>query len=370
MSEFSGEDWLRYTRHIQLAQIGVQGQRTLKASRVLIVGAGGLGSPVALYLAAAGVGYLRLCDDDRVELSNLQRQILFDSTQEGQLKVEAAAERLSQLNPGCDLDLHEEGFHEANAERLIQDIDLVLDCTDNFRTRYLINDLCLRMECPWLYASIHQFSGQIALFEPGHACFRCVFPEAPDDAEDCNSAGVLGVLPGLLGTLQANEALKHLLGLPTPLSGNLMLVDALNLHFQRITLQAAPDCLCQSENHADAPKPSRATTCARPQHTLAAEAFDEYRTREGVRVLDIRSDSEISAFHLGGQPCSLEQLEAVKDEFAKEETLLCYCQSGKRSEEAVQRLHAWGYTAISVDGGIAAVLKARRRRDTETKLSR
>ena len=233
---FTASEWLRYTRHIQLPQLGAEGQARLKQSHVLIVGCGGLGSPVSLYLAAAGVGHITLIDGDTVDITNLQRQILFGTEQVGENKAESGKQRLQDLNPDIDVSTVTSHLTPENAEDLITAADLVIDCTDNFSVRYLINDLCVENKKPWLFAAIHQFKGQCALFLPEEACFRCLFPEVSADVEDCNTAGVLGVLPGILGTFQATEAIQYLAGLPTPLKNNLLLVDALDFNFQKIKI--------------------------------------------------------------------------------------------------------------------------------------
>ena len=234
--EFNAHEWLRYTRHIQLPQVGAEGQSQLKNSTVLIVGLGGLGSPVSLYLAAAGVGHLILIDHDAVDISNLQRQIVFKEHQVDHNKAEAAAKALKELNSHIQISAITEGFTPDNAKHWIAQADLVLDCTDNFATRYLINDTCKQLGKSWVFASIHQFSGQCALFTPDGPCFRCLFPDYPHNVDDCNSAGVIGVLPGLLGCLQANETLKYLCSIESPLKGKLLLVDALQLQFHHIAL--------------------------------------------------------------------------------------------------------------------------------------
>ena len=222
-SLFSADEWLRYTRHIQLPQIGASGQSRLKHSRVLIVGAGGLGSPLALYLAAAGIGNITIVDGDTVEVTNLQRQILFSTNDIGQSKAAIAKAKLHALNPHIHVNAIEQHLSVDNVDGLIGESDLVVDCTDNFATRFLINDRCVQFKKPWVFASIFQFSGQCSLFTPQSACFRCLFPEPPKDAPDCNAAGVVGVLPGLLGTIEANEAIKYLAGIETTLENQLLI---------------------------------------------------------------------------------------------------------------------------------------------------
>jgi len=240
----------RYDRHLRLAGVGLEGQRRLAGSSVLLLGAGGLGSPAALYLAAAGVGRLRIVDDDVVERSNLQRQVLHAESAIGRPKVESARERLLALNPGIRVEAVRERLRAANVEALLAGVDVVLDGSDNFATRYLLNAACVRLGLPLVHAAVERFHGQASVFVraapggPKAPCYRCLHPEPPgaDAAPDCAEAGVLGVLPGLLGLLQATETLKLLLGLGEPLAGRLLLVDALGLRFREVALAADPDC--------------------------------------------------------------------------------------------------------------------------------
>ena len=239
----------RYLRHLLLPEVGAAGQRQMQQSRVAIVGAGGLGSPAAFYLAAAGVGALRLIDDDVVERSNLQRQILHRDDRVGARKVDSAAATLSALNPTVRIEAVAERLSADNAETLFADCDVVIDGADNFPTRHLVNAVCLGLGKPWVYGAVHRFEGQVSVFDPragrGSApCYRCLFPEAPSAAEapNCAEAGVLGVLPGIVGTLQANEAIKWLLGLGQPLVGRLLLFDALAMRFRELRYGVDPQC--------------------------------------------------------------------------------------------------------------------------------
>jgi sulfur-carrier protein adenylyltransferase/sulfurtransferase len=242
----------RYSRHLMLPQVGLAGQRRLAAARVLIVGAGGLGSPAAFYLAAAGVGTLVLADDDRVERSNLQRQILHGEASIGRLKVESARERLLAMNPSIAIVAVAERVTSHNIDRLIEGCDVVVDGADNFPLRYLLNDACIKHALPLVYGAVHRFEGQVSVFDAGRQrgvkpCYRCLFPEPPraEDAPNCAEAGVLGVLPGVIGLLQANEALKLLLEVGDPLAGRLLGFDALAGRFRETRLAADPACpLC------------------------------------------------------------------------------------------------------------------------------
>ena len=239
----------RYSRHLRLPEVGLDGQRRLEAARVLLAGAGGLGSPAAFYLAAAGVGDLRLVDDDTVERSNLQRQILHTEQAIGSAKVESARERLSALNPRTHIEAIAERVTAANVERLLEGVDVVVDGADNFPARYLLNDACVKLGKPLVYGAVQRFTGQASVFDAGRLrgrcpCYRCLFPEPPSAAEapNCAEAGVLGVLPGVIGMLQATEAIKLLLGIGQPLAGRLLQFDALAMQFRQTRLAPDPDC--------------------------------------------------------------------------------------------------------------------------------
>ncbi len=239
----------RYSRHLRLPDVGLQGQKTLEASRVLLVGAGGLGSPAAYYLAAAGIGMLRIADDDVVDRSNLQRQILHTDARIGTPKVESAAIALSALNPRTTVEAIRERITSDNVERLLDGIDVVVDGADNFPARYLLNDACVKLGKPLVYGAVHRFEGQASVFDAGRhrgvaPCYRCLFPEppSPESAPNCAEAGVLGVLPGVIGLLQATEAIKLLLGIGEPLRGRLLQFDALAMRFRETRLLPDPAC--------------------------------------------------------------------------------------------------------------------------------
>ncbi len=239
----------RYARHLVLPEIGLRGQRRLEASRILLLGAGGLGSPAAFYLAAAGVGHLRIADDDVVERSNLQRQILHTDADLGMPKVDSAETRLSALNPRTRVEGIAERVTSDNVERLLDDVDVVIDGADNFPVRYLLNDACVKLGKPLVYGAVHRFEGQVSVFDAGRQrgiapCYRCLFPQPPppEAAPNCSEAGVIGVLPGVIGMLQATEAIKLLLHLGEPLTGRLLHFDALSMRFRETRLPADPDC--------------------------------------------------------------------------------------------------------------------------------
>jgi len=239
----------RYSRHLLLPEIGMDGQRRLEAARVLLIGAGGLGSPVALYLAAAGVGHLRLVDDDVVDRSNLQRQVLHTDSGIGMPKVESARRTLSALNPRTRIETIAERASVTNVEALLEDVDVVVDGADNFAARYLLNDACIKLRKPLVYGAVQRFEGQVSVFDAGRQrgvapCYRCLFPQPPaaEFAPNCAEAGVLGVVPGIIGLLQANEAIKLLLGIGKTLTGRLLHFDALGMRFREVRLRPDPDC--------------------------------------------------------------------------------------------------------------------------------
>src|SRR5512139_1027198 len=241
----SHEEILRYSRHLLIPEVGLEGQKKLKAASVLVIGTGGLGSPTALYLAAAGVGRIGLVDYDVVDASNLQRQVIHGTAGIGTLKVESARKRMLDLNPDIQVDVYNEPFTSANAMRIAADYDVIIDGTDNFPTRYLTNDVCVLLGKPNVYGSIFRFDGQVSVFDARRGpCYRCLFPEPPPPGlvPSCAEGGVLGVLPGTIGTLQATEALKVLLGIGTTLMGRLLIYDALEMSFDFVKLRKNPAC--------------------------------------------------------------------------------------------------------------------------------
>src|SRR5512139_4061631 len=247
----SHEEILRYSRHLLIPEVGLEGQKKLKAASVLIIGTGGLGSPTALYLAAAGVGRIGLVDYDVVDYSNLQRQVIHGTSGIGVLKVESARNRMLDLNPDIQVDVYNEPFTSANARQIAEGYDLIIDCTDNFPTRYLSNDLCVLTGKPNVYGSIYRFDGQVSVFDAKRGpCYRCLFPEPPPPSlvPTCAEGGVLGVLPGTIGTIQATEAIKLLLGIGSTLVGRLLLYNALDMTFEYVKLRKNPKCKICGEN--------------------------------------------------------------------------------------------------------------------------
>jgi adenylyltransferase/sulfurtransferase len=361
-THFSEDEWLRYTRHLQLPQIGIEGQTKLKQAHVLIVGAGGLGSPVSLYLAAAGVGRITIVDGDSVDLTNLQRQIIFEESQLGLSKALCARERLLNLNSAIEVTAVDEHLTTANAQALIEPVDLVLDCTDNFATRYLINDTCIAHCKPWIFASIYQFSGQCALFTQESGCFRCLFPENPEGVADCNTAGVLGVLPGLLGTIQATEAIKYLAGMANALNNVLLLVETTDMSFNKIQLAKSPNCpACSQDKTSDLSKDYQ-WQCEIPDDKtddleVNPEQFVSHRNEADYYVIDVRSENERKGFHIGGEHISLDRLAASVHKLPDKKEIICYCQTGIRSKEAAKILLGAGKKASSLKGGLVDYLK-------------
>jgi len=353
----------RYQRHLALVEIGAAGQDKLKAARVLVVGAGGLGSPAALYLAAAGCGTLGLLDCDRVELSNLQRQVLFDSSVIARSKAEAGRERLASLNPEIRVVAHALELKAANVRAVFKDYDLVLDGTDRLATRYLVNDACVILGLPLVSAAIHRFEGQVMTYVPGRGpCYRCVFPQAPEGGvANCAQAGVLGVLPGVLGTLQATEAIKLITGVGDPLTGRLLTYDALEMRFHEFRVARRPDCaVCGTaptitEPRDPAPLPAVAGAVRRITASALNELLRDARA-PAPRLVDVREVHEFSAGHLEGSVnIPLGELPRRLAEIAPHDAPVFICRSGSRSLAACELALRAGIAApANLDGGLLA----------------
>lgn len=371
----SASEHERYSRHILLNEVGEAGQLALKAARVLIVGAGGLGCPVATYLAAAGVGTIGLVDDDVVELSNLQRQVLFSEVDLGQAKVAAAACRLQACNASIVVATHMERLTARNAQVLISAYDLVVDCSDNFATRYAINDACLLLGRPFVYGSIYRFEGQVSVFcQPSGPCYRCLFPRENAAVENCAEAGVVGVLAAVVGSLQATEALKVLLGIGESLAGRILLYDALALDFRFLKLSVGKNCLCTNtagelsesprfselsqlpEIDRDSAGSCQSTASDRVTSISAAQLKERLDAHEKLELLDVRTHKENSIMRFcGSKLIGLDELDSRFSEVAPRLPVVVYCRSGIRSLRAARLLRSRGYSEVlNLSGGILA----------------
>ncbi len=364
---FSADERLRYLRHFMLPEIGLAGQERLKAARVLCLGAGGLGSPAALYLAAAGVGTIGLVDFDRVELSNLQRQLLHGTSDVGRPKTESARDRLATVNPHVEVRMHACRFESENAQEILGDYDLIVDGSDNFATRYLANDVAVFARKPNVYGSIFRFDGQATVFAPhlGGPCYRCLFPEppSPGSVPSCAEAGVLGVLPGIVGTIQATEALKLILGLGETLLGRLLHFDALKMRFREFNLRRDPECpVCGAAPRITAPIDYEAFCDGAPVSVTRGAEIDvqtlqrKLASDEAAFLLDVREPFEFELARIeGANLIPLGQLPTRVDELDREKEILVLCHTGMRSARAAEFLLAAGFTKVAnVAGGIDA----------------
>lgn len=364
----------RYARHLLLPEVGAEGQARLKQARVLCVGAGGLGSPALLYLAAAGVGTLGLVDDDRVELSNLQRQILHGTEDVGRAKLDSAAQRLAGINPHVKLELHPMRFHASNALSLLSGYDLIIDGTDNFPTRYLSNDAAVISGKPNVYASIYRFEGQLSVFAPhlGGPCYRCMFPEAPPPGTvpSCAEGGVFGALPGIMGSFQALEAIKVLLGIGQPAIGQLLAIDTLSLRVRTIRLARDPDCpLCGEAPYITSLHPERyEEVCEVPaqldfREITPAALYEILQETNGhaAQLVDVRSEAEWEINRLPGAtllPLPQLKLSPSAKTLDLAAPVYVYCKGGARSLEAAELLSRAGCQEVhSLAGGIDAWIR-------------
>ena len=368
----SSDELRRYARHLILPDVGLAGQQKIRASRVVCVGTGGLGSPVALYLAAAGVGQLGLIDFDKVDLSNLQRQILHGTPDVGRPKTESATDALRRLNPEVDVRVHQTRLHRDNALAILGEYDVVVDGTDNFATRYLVNDACVLLGKPNIYGSIHRFEGQASVFAPhrGGPCYRCLYPEPPPPGTvpSCAEGGVLGVLPGLIGCIQATETLKLILDRGTSLIGRLALVNALDMRFREVKLKRDPGCpICGSQPTIRTLVDYEAFCGQGGEPADPADSHpDEVSVRElqralndpirRVRVIDVREPHEHAMARIEGVPLvPLGELPDRAVDWDRQTPHYLICHLGVRSLHAVHYLKRQGFTAVkSVRGGIRA----------------
>ncbi len=367
--ELSNEEIARYSRHLIMPEVALDGQKKLKSARVLTIGAGGLGSPLALYLAAAGVGTLGIVDFDVVDESNLQRQIIHGTSDVGRPKMESARDRIMDINPNVHVEAYEEALSSENALEIFKDFDIVVDGTDNFPTRYLVNDACVLLKKPNVYGSIFRFEGQASVFyaEEG-PCYRCLYPEPPPPGlvPSCAEGGVLGILPGAIGTIQATETVKLILGIGEPLIGRLLLYDALDMRFREMKLHKDPSCPVCGENPTVTELIDYQEFCGIPQADAQAAADEvpeisvqELKKKldngEEVSVLDVREPHEYEVANIGARLIPLGELPERLIELDKDETFAIHCKTGGRSASAVKLLQEAGFENVyNVKGGITA----------------
>jgi len=365
----SQSELLRYSRHLVLPEVGLEGQARLKAASVLVVGAGGLGSPVALYLAAAGVGRLGLLDFDRVDASNLQRQVLFGSTSLGRPKVDAARERLADLNPEIRIETHEARLTSQNALELLGGYDVIVDGTDNFPTRYLVNDACVMLAKPNVHGSIFRFEGQASVFDATRGpCYRCLYPDPPPPGmvPSCAEGGVLGVLPGVIGVIQAIEAIKLVLGRGDTLIGRLLLFDAWSMSFRELQVRKDPDCprcgahpdgagLIDYEQFCGLTPTEQAMAAAAPWE-IGARDLKALVDRGEVTLVDVREPHEAAIARVAGSVLiPLRTLPDRVSELDRGREIVLMCHHGQRSQRALELLRQSGFARLkNLRGGIDA----------------
>ena len=371
LPELSHEEILRYSRHLLIPEVGLEGQKKLKAASVLVIGTGGLGSPVALYLAAAGVGRIGLVDYDVVDSSNLQRQVIHGTSGLGVLKVESARQRMLDLNPGIQVEVYNEPFTSENALRIAESYDILIDGTDNFPTRYLVNDVCVLTGKANVYGSIYRFDGQVSVFDARSGpCYRCLFPEPPPPGlvPSCAEGGVLGVLPGTIGTLQATEALKLILGIGEPMIGRLMLYNALDMSFEFVKLRKNPRCkICGPEPEITQLIDYEAF-CGVAGHDhdegsvgggwdiTALELAEQIKNNKPVHLLDVREPHELEISRIdAAQLIPLGQLASRLSELDTAQEMVVFCKAGTRSARALELLLSAGFRKVkNLKGGINA----------------
>ena len=367
--DLTREEIGRYSRHLIMPEVGLSGQKRLKAASVLLIGTGGLGSPLGMYLAAAGIGKIGLVDYDVVDASNLQRQVIHGTASLGKLKVESAKARLLDINPDIEVVTYNEPFTSENALDIARPYDVIIDGTDNFPTRYLTNDVCVLLGKPNVYGSIFRFEGQASVFYAKEGpCYRCLFPEPPPPGlvPSCAEGGVLGVLPGTIGTIQATEAIKLILGVGQPLIGRLLLYDALGMTLEEVKLRKNPRCLICSENAPIKELIDYEEFCGVPGHDhddeSAGAGWDitpkelQARLAEGnhLRIIDVREPHEWEISHIeGAQLIPLGTLAARMNELDSAEDIVLMCKSGSRSARALELLRTAGFRKLkNLKGGV------------------
>src|SRR3954451_7455804 len=369
--DLNNDEIRRYSRHLILPEVGMAGQKRIRSSSVLCIGAGGLGSPIAMYLAAAGVGKIGVLDFDKVDFSNLQRQIIHGTADVGRPKAESAKETIQSINPNTDVVLHNTHITSENALDIIAQYDIVVDGTDNFPTRYLTNDACVLLKKPNVYGSIFRFEGQASVFAPhlDGPCYRCLYPEPPPPGmvPSCAEGGVLGVLPGIIGCIQATEILKLAIGKGTPLIGRLMLFNALDMKFRELKLRRDPKCPICGDHPTIKALIDYEQFCGIPDEPLVPAANpDEVTVQEmkralddpklGIKVLDVRDPDEYDISHINGIPqIPLGELPQRFTELDPNQQIYIHCKSGVRSLKALKFLREQGFKYVkSVKGGINA----------------
>lgn len=355
---FNSDEYKRYSRHFSLHGFGIEGQEKLKNSSVLCVGCGGLAASAITYLAASGIGEIGVIDDDIVDNSNLQRQVLFDTDDIGKKKVEIAQKRINNLNPNVKVEIHDARLNETNAIKIIEKFDVVIDCTDNFHAKYLINDACFEQNKPFVYGSVFQFEGQLSFFDGKNSpCFRCLFASPPAQGAfgNCAEEGILGVLPGVIGTLQALEAIKYLTKIGDNLLGKLFFFNTLAMQATSLQFGKSNDCPICVYN-------GRFHNLVRPE-LKGCELYstNSISPRElkpiinDVTLIDVREEYEHKICNIGGRLIPLDQLKSSLKSINTENTIVVYCKSGNRSKKAVQILNDSGFKAVcSLEGGILA----------------
>ncbi len=371
LPELTTDDLSRYSRHLILPEVGMEGQRKLKAARVLCVGTGGLGSPLAFYLAAAGIGTLGLVDFDVVDASNLQRQIIHSTKDIGRKKLDSAEEKLIALNPALNVVKHETMLTSANALEILKDYDIVADGTDNFPTRYLVNDACVLLGKPNAYGSIFRFEGQASVFATKEGpCYRCLYPEPPPPGlvPSCAEGGVLGILPGLVGVIQATEVIKLILGKGNPLIGRLLLVDALGMRFRELKLRKNPECPVCGEHPTvkelidyehfcgivPESKEEKSVKNGIPQLSVK-DLKQRIDAGEEVFILDVREPYEYQIAQIGGKLIPQNDVPQRLAEIPRDREIVVQCRSGARSQRIAEFLKQSGYPqVVNLAGGILA----------------
>ncbi|MDR3573022.1 MAG: molybdopterin-synthase adenylyltransferase MoeB [Anaerolineaceae bacterium] len=369
--DLSNEEILRYSRHLLIPDVGLEGQRKLKAASLLVIGTGGLGSPVAMYLAAAGIGHIGLVDFDVVDESNLQRQVIHGTRRIGDLKVDSARDRILDINPEIEVSTYNVPFTSENAMQIAAEYDVLIDGTDNFPTRYLVNDVCVLSGKPNVYGSIFRFEGQLSVFDARRGpCYRCLFPEPPPAGlvPSCAEGGVLGVLPGTIGTLQATEALKLVLGIGQPLIGKLMIYDALDMRFDFVNLFKNPHCkicgpnpevthLIDYEEFCGVPGRGHDEGSAGMEWDIdAVELAKRLKQGDPIHLIDVREPHELQISRLpNADLIPLGQLAGRLSELDSAEEIVLFCKMGSRSVRALELLYSAGFRKVkNLRGGINA----------------